>query len=312
MDHLDGISVDHLDLLLLEHWEHDPFFVRLGIRPAKYPRVDTVRRMWGHIKRAGKRSRAEIEQRLVEQASTVKTPATRLPEGAPVVFASHSHAVSDRTFVGRVKSRLAQHGKRTWLSEDEIRVGEPIIDAVRVALNGAAARIFVLTRSSLGSAWGSTELQSKLAKFDCVVWDSTDASLSKLLVSWRAGINQSDSRARRELIDRNSPARKGLINQLDSRALRDLTSDYRVQWDAHAGCRAQPLEASSCAGVGWRRRPDKYRSSALDLLMALSTAKAVLPFDDVREWNASAPPAKFDDVVATLGQATGARHSSRR
>lgn len=210
--------------------------------------------MWGHTTCVGERPRAEIEQRLLEQPSIVESPATSLPEGAPVIFASHSHALGDREFVGRVKSRLAQHGKRMWLSEDEIRVGEPIIDAVRIALGGAAARIFLLTRTSLGSAWGSTELESRLAKFDCVVWDSTDETLLKLLVSWQPGTNQSD---------------------LDGRALDDLTSDYQVQWQRHAGGCARPLEATSCAGVGWRRRPDKYRGSALALLATFEQKAAL-------------------------------------
>jgi len=74
----------------------------------------------------------------------------------PSVFLSYSS--KDKQFVRSLADRLKQQKIRVWLDELEIRVGQPLIEKLREAIDSADFTIVVLSRHSVKSAWVEKEV----------------------------------------------------------------------------------------------------------------------------------------------------------
>src|ERR1022692_4203270 len=75
----------------------------------------------------------------------------------PLIFLSHN--CQDKDFVRRLSSDLRRSGAHTWVDEAEIRIGEPLLDKVREAINSVDYLAVVLTLRSVRSEWVQRELQ---------------------------------------------------------------------------------------------------------------------------------------------------------
>jgi len=203
-------------------------------------------RMWGHESVVGDRTFAEIAQRRRTPPSRFEVD--RILPSDPLVFLSH--AVLDLEFAIRLRSALAERALTPWLAEEQIEERAPIFESVRAALVRSRAKIVALGRNGLGSAWVHTEsVGSGVRLFVC---DGTDAALMELRASWR-------------------PPKRGNETNYEEALLVPLETAYRRAWDART-----PLQATleeSVGGASMRKlRPDKFRTTAKELLFSLGTA----------------------------------------
>jgi tetratricopeptide (TPR) repeat protein len=75
----------------------------------------------------------------------------------PRVFLSHVRA--DRAHARRLAEVLRHAGYMPWLVEDEARVGEPLAETLARGLRDTRQAVVLLSRTSVESAWTSTEVQ---------------------------------------------------------------------------------------------------------------------------------------------------------
>lgn len=72
------------------------------------------------------------------------------------IFLSHTSA--DKPFVRKLASDLEAHGIRYWLDEAEIKVGESLIEKIRLGLDEVDFVAAVLSPASIASPWVQREL----------------------------------------------------------------------------------------------------------------------------------------------------------
>ncbi len=77
------------------------------------------------------------------------------------VFISHNSM--DKPFVHRLTKDLREHGVDLWLDENEIGVGDSLIDLIQSAIQDAKFFIVILSNNSMKSKWVKKELNSALS-----------------------------------------------------------------------------------------------------------------------------------------------------
>ncbi len=75
-----------------------------------------------------------------------------------------SHASIDKQHVRRAKLELERHGITCWLDEDEILIGDSIVDRIDRALQDSRFVIFFVSEISNSSHWVNREIQATLAR----------------------------------------------------------------------------------------------------------------------------------------------------
>jgi hypothetical protein len=93
--------------------------------------------------------------------------ATRFREGRAVVIrrtsistgrALLSYSRRDSDYVGRLQQALEQRGKDVWVDVEDIRDGEVFPDALRRAIEGSDAFVFIISPDSVGSPFCEQEV----------------------------------------------------------------------------------------------------------------------------------------------------------
>lgn len=82
--------------------------------------------------------------------------------GHMTIFLCHSS--SDKGVVRQINDDLRQRGVKTWLDENNIRVGDSIVGKISDALKEAKFLAVFLSRASVQSLWTRKEWQSFLAR----------------------------------------------------------------------------------------------------------------------------------------------------
>lgn len=72
------------------------------------------------------------------------------------VFLSHNHA--DKTFANRLARDLRGHGHVVWVDEEQIQVGDSLIEKIRNAIDRVNYVIAVISSASINSEWVRREL----------------------------------------------------------------------------------------------------------------------------------------------------------
>jgi TIR domain len=268
-----------LDMALLEHWEHDETFRALKIRPAKYPDAETVCRLWGHEDRVGARPSTELQQRRMGPPQRFEELPLSSEAQLNTVFLSHS--LLDQRVALRVRRALADHSFRAWLAEEQIPEGAPIFEAVRVALQESTGQIVLLTRNSLGSAWVYTESVGGQEQ-KMMVCDADDHELMALMASWHPPTSHNEMNFSESLLD-------------------PLEESYRKEWNAKMPPNLEILDGAAGVAAGWKRRPDKYREGAKELLFVMGgvTTLALYPARP-SPWKGAAEFLDFTEGVMRL------------
>ncbi len=78
------------------------------------------------------------------------------------VFISHSS--TDKKFVRTLKGDLNENNIETWLDEDELRLGDTLIERLDAALEDSSHFLIILSKSSVNSDWVKYELNKALNK----------------------------------------------------------------------------------------------------------------------------------------------------
>lgn len=76
------------------------------------------------------------------------------------VFISHSS--TDKKFVRTLKEDLKENGIATWVDEDELNIGDRLIDKLETALKESTHFLIVLSPSAVNSPWVKYELDRVL------------------------------------------------------------------------------------------------------------------------------------------------------
>ena len=79
------------------------------------------------------------------------------------VFISHSS--KDKPFVRKLKEDLNFNGIETWVNEDELKVGDKLLDSLMLGLESSTHFIIVLSNNIKGSNWVETEIKEALTAF---------------------------------------------------------------------------------------------------------------------------------------------------
>ncbi len=173
-------SPAEIEQALLHRWQR----AQLGhIRPAKYPHQDNLSRLWGHIERVRPLDKVHLEPFRLD--APLELEPLELPPGAPQLFISFCSL--DLELAIQVRQSLAEQGIYSWLYLDQIKTGDTIFEAVRAGMNTCFGLIGLLTRTSIGSAWVSSELQTglEIGKSIFAVFDAGDEELMRLLEDWK-------------------------------------------------------------------------------------------------------------------------------
>jgi hypothetical protein len=93
-------------------------------------------------------------RRLLGELSTVRSDA--------IIFLCHSS--SDKGMVRMVNDDLKRLGANVWLDENQIHVGDSVVDKVSEALGTARFLVAFLSKNSVRSLWAKREWQSALAR----------------------------------------------------------------------------------------------------------------------------------------------------
>jgi len=75
-------------------------------------------------------------------------------------FISYSH--SDKQFVKRLGADLREYGIDIWRDEDEMRVGDSLIERITSAINAVDYVLAIISPHSLNSKWVKEELEQAL------------------------------------------------------------------------------------------------------------------------------------------------------
>ena len=73
-----------------------------------------------------------------------------------------SHSVIDKPFVKKLKQDLNLNYIDTWFDEDELQVGDSVIDKLSDALTSSSHFLIVLSPNSVNSEWVKYELDNAL------------------------------------------------------------------------------------------------------------------------------------------------------
>ena len=173
INHYGQFTSEDIEEFLLEKWKNNEL---KNIRPAKYPHLSTLQRLWGHKERTYPQYTAVSYEKT---DSNLVLPRIKLPEGALKLFLSHSShdgdlAVSIREVLGQ------KFGVEVWLSEAELTKGKKIFEEIYLSICHCDAVALLLTVHSLGSAWVESELETSLNtlhKKIITIIDGTDEDL---------------------------------------------------------------------------------------------------------------------------------------
>jgi len=143
----------------------------------------------------------------------------------PGVFISHSS--KDKEFVFKLAIDLLNLGFPVWLDAYELEVGSSLQDRIRDGIDASTHLIFVVSASSIASAWALKELELALEKEqelkhpfvlpirldDCVVPPAIDGRIHVTFSqSYFAGLEEIENALRRRGADRISvPFEKQLV-----------------------------------------------------------------------------------------------------
>lgn len=149
-----------------------------NIRPAKYPNLKTMHTLWAHLQNTFPLETANL---LWKTNKKKKLPEIKLPEGAPIVFLSHSE--KDFELAKKVRQTLGEsYGLETWLFEKELNKDVNIFASVRLGIMHCDAVILLLTSNSIGSAWIDTEIQSANEFYKKKIFTLVDGGDEDLLI----------------------------------------------------------------------------------------------------------------------------------
>src|SRR5579862_9240468 len=133
----------------------------------------------------------------------------------PGVFISHSS--KDKEFVFKLAIDLLNLGFPVWLDAYELEVGSSLQDRIRDGIDASTHLIFVVSASSIASAWSLKELELALEKEqelkhpfvlpirldDCVVPPAIDGRIHVTFSqSYFAGLEEIENALRRRGADR--------------------------------------------------------------------------------------------------------------
>jgi hypothetical protein len=174
------IDPNDIDQELLTWWRADS--ASRKIRPAKYPGVNTLLRLWGHVDRVHSLSETELQSLRNDQPAELET--FQHKPGAPVCFLSY--AAPDLHFAARVRLFLDGLGIEAWMYSGEIKKEELVIEGVRSAIQRADFLVALITPQSIASAWVWSEVNfaDNIARPVLQVFDASDRKLVALLESW--------------------------------------------------------------------------------------------------------------------------------
>lgn len=80
------------------------------------------------------------------------------------VFISHSS--TDKKFVRTLKDDLKENGIDTWVDEDELDLGDLLVDKLELALEQSSHFLIILSQVSVNSEWVKFELKKALKQKD--------------------------------------------------------------------------------------------------------------------------------------------------
>jgi hypothetical protein len=150
-----------------------------NIRPAKYPNLINIQRLWGHIQKVypqpdGPRPVREDDPEELERINEI-------PPGAPAVFLSHSK--NDFELAKAVRLTLGRdHRLQTWLFEKEVNKDENIFGSVYLGIFHCDAILLLLTSHSIGSAWVYTEMVAAAKSLNKKIITITDGRDQELML----------------------------------------------------------------------------------------------------------------------------------
>jgi hypothetical protein len=76
------------------------------------------------------------------------------------VFISHSS--EDKRFVRKLKEDLNENNIETWVDEDELRLGDSLLQSLEAALEKSSHFLIVLSNASIDSPWVKIEIEEAL------------------------------------------------------------------------------------------------------------------------------------------------------
>ena len=78
------------------------------------------------------------------------------------VFISHSS--KDKKFVRTLKDDLNENGIETWVDEDQLDIGDSLLEKLENSLEDSTHFIIILSSSSVGSDWVKFELNKAISQ----------------------------------------------------------------------------------------------------------------------------------------------------
>jgi hypothetical protein len=103
-----------------------------------------------------------------------------------------SHSTKDMDFVIRLSEDLKSAGVRCWLSEDDLKIGDKMLDSFHDAIGTNDRLIIVCSESSVGSSWVEDEilrafsLERKRGQHSIVVPIRIDDAVLEAQSGWAA------------------------------------------------------------------------------------------------------------------------------
>jgi len=91
---------------------------------------------------------------------------------APTIFLSY--ASDDRDFATRLAMDLRAGGAEVWIDQEEMRLGDVVVDRLQRAIAGSDFFAVILSRAALASAWVRKEVEIAL-------WRETDSANSRFV-----------------------------------------------------------------------------------------------------------------------------------
>lgn len=150
-----------------------------NIRPAKYPNLINMQRLWGHIQRVYPQPDEADHWKKDDPEELEKI--NDIPPGAPTVFLSHSK--NDFEFAKQVRQTLGkEYGIQTWLFEKELQRDQNIFGSVLLGIFHCDATLVLLTSHSIGSAWVLTEVVSSAKSLNKKIITLIDANDQELML----------------------------------------------------------------------------------------------------------------------------------
>ncbi|HET6254488.1 MAG TPA: toll/interleukin-1 receptor domain-containing protein [Puia sp.] len=162
---------------LLDKWKNKSL---TNIRPAKYPNLINMQRLWGHTEKVYPQPE-HLDPWKSDELQKLKKIAA-LPPDAPSAFLSHSQ--KDFDLAKQVRQTLGEnYGVDTWLFESELNKDENIFGSVHLGLVHCDATMVLLTSNSIGSAWIHTEIVTAANTLNKKIITLTDAGDQALMLA---------------------------------------------------------------------------------------------------------------------------------